>query len=79
MKRHKQIHGGANGAPWNADWRQYIERIERDALEEDGLTGAEVRRRLFEFAGGMIQKYRLVGMPMSYWQQLTENMRLAKE
>ncbi|MCK8499409.1 SitA6 family polymorphic toxin lipoprotein [Myxococcus fulvus] len=78
VKLHKQIHGGASGAPWNADWRQYIERIERDALE-DGASGAEVRKQLFEFAGGMIQKYRLVGMPMSYWQQLTANMRLAKE
>ncbi|AKF86295.1 hypothetical protein MFUL124B02_24545 [Myxococcus fulvus 124B02] len=38
-----------------------------------------MRKQLFEFAGGMIQKYGLVGMPMSYWQQLTANMQLAKE
>ncbi|MBZ4399386.1 TIGR02269 family lipoprotein [Myxococcus sp. AS-1-15] len=79
VKRHKEIHGGAYGAPWNADWRQFIERVEGEVAKKSDTTPEEVRRRLFDFAGLMIQKYRLVGMPMSYWQQLTANMQLSKD
>ncbi|MCE9667772.1 TIGR02269 family lipoprotein [Myxococcus stipitatus] len=74
VKRHKEIHGGgAEGAPWNKDWSDYIERLNKR------LPKRETRRLLFERAGYLIQKYRLVGMPMSYWQQLTANMRLAED
>ncbi|MCP3097283.1 TIGR02269 family lipoprotein [Myxococcus sp. K15C18031901] len=77
VKRHKALHSGERGAPWNAEWEAHIWRLERE--REAGLPRGEIRRRLFEFAGGMIQKYRLVGMPMSYWQQLTAKMRLAED
>ncbi|MCE9670755.1 TIGR02269 family lipoprotein [Myxococcus stipitatus] len=76
MKRHKELHRGERGAPWNADWEAFIWRMERE--REGGVPRSEIRRRLFEFAGGMIQRYRLVGMPLSYWQTLTANMRLAE-
>ncbi|MCP3104944.1 TIGR02269 family lipoprotein [Myxococcus sp. K15C18031901] len=73
VKRHKEIHGGAAGAPWNKDWSDFILGLDPD------LPKREIRRLLFERAGYMLQKYRLVGMPMSYWQQLTANMRLAED
>ncbi|NVJ21205.1 TIGR02269 family lipoprotein [Myxococcus sp. AM011] len=65
VKRHKEIHRGESGAPWNADWEDHILR-----LEGASLSPRDAKRRHFEHAGYMIQKYRLVGMPMSYWQQL---------
>ncbi|GEN11671.1 Myxococcus xanthus paralogous lipoprotein family TIGR02269 [Myxococcus fulvus] len=79
VKRHKEIHGGGHGAPWNADWLQYITQVEREANLEGGPRPAEVRQRLFDFGGLMVQRYRLVGMPMTYWQQLTANMRIAED
>ncbi|MCE9672101.1 TIGR02269 family lipoprotein [Myxococcus stipitatus] len=79
VKRHKEIHGGSYGAPWNEDWRRFIERLEMETRKKNRPTPSEVRQRLFDFGGLMIQKYRLVGMPMSYWQQLTLDIRLSKD
>ncbi|MCK8502769.1 TIGR02269 family lipoprotein [Myxococcus fulvus] len=73
VKRHKELHRGERGAPWNAEWSAFIEVLPRD------IGRRETRRRLFEHASSMIQRYRLVGMPMSYWQALTANMRLAED
>ncbi|MCP3105570.1 TIGR02269 family lipoprotein [Myxococcus sp. K15C18031901] len=65
VKRHKELHSGVRGAPWNADWEVLINQL----IEEEA-SPQESRRRLMEHAGYMIRKYGLVGMPMSYWQQL---------
>ncbi|MCE9671557.1 TIGR02269 family lipoprotein [Myxococcus stipitatus] len=65
VKRHKELHSGARGAPWNTDWEVLIHQ-----LQKERATKQESRRRLMEHAAYMIRKYRLVGMPMSYWQQL---------
>jgi len=65
VKRHKELHSGFQGAPWNADWAALIDKLLLERVSKD-----EARRRLMEHAGYMIRKYRLLGMPMSYWQQL---------
>ncbi|MCY0996736.1 TIGR02269 family lipoprotein [Myxococcus sp. MISCRS1] len=63
VAHHKRIHEGQYGGPWNRDWREFIARV-----EEDGSPAK--RWELMEQAGYMVQKYGLVGMPMSYWQKL---------
>ncbi|NTX40393.1 TIGR02269 family lipoprotein [Myxococcus sp. CA033] len=65
VRRHRQIHDGKDGGPWNADWRAFIEAKER------GISKA-TKWELMEHAGFMIQKYHLVGMPLSYWTKLDE-------
>ncbi|WP_342380692.1 TIGR02269 family lipoprotein [Myxococcus stipitatus] len=67
VKRHREIHDGVNGGPWNDDWRAFIRTADR--------PGKPARKwQLFDQAGYMVQKYQLVGMPMSYWQQLSTMM-----
>ncbi|MCP3164997.1 SitA6 family polymorphic toxin lipoprotein [Myxococcus qinghaiensis] len=63
VAHHRKIHEGPGGGPWNQEWRAYIERRQ----------GSRPPRRdeLFAQASGMIVRYGLVGMPMSYWQQLS--------
>ncbi|WP_163869308.1 TIGR02269 family lipoprotein [Myxococcus eversor] len=65
VRRHRQIHDGVDGGPWNEDWRAFIEK------KEKGRRKAR-KWELMEHAGFMIQKYHLVGMPMSYWTKLDE-------
>ncbi|RKH91920.1 TIGR02269 family lipoprotein [Corallococcus sp. AB045] len=57
---HKRIHRGANGGPWNQDWRDFI--------EDQGRTRDRVQH--FDHASLMIQKYGLFGLTMTYWQQV---------
>nr|BDT31085.1 TIGR02269 family lipoprotein [Myxococcus sp. MH1] len=63
VAQHKRIHRDGYGGPWNSDWREFIQRVEKDGKRAE-------RWELMEQAGYMIQKYGLVGMPMSYWQKL---------
>ncbi|RYZ15354.1 MAG: TIGR02269 family lipoprotein [Myxococcaceae bacterium] len=57
---HARIHRGEAGAPWNKDWKLFI--------DEEGLNASVARH--FEYASWMIQKYELFGLPMSYWQKV---------
>ncbi|RKG97745.1 TIGR02269 family lipoprotein [Corallococcus sp. CA047B] len=56
---HKRIHRGANGGPWNEDWRNYVR-----------LYGTRSKEAHFDQASLMIQKYGLFGLTMTYWQQM---------
>ncbi|MFP2899445.1 TIGR02269 family lipoprotein [Corallococcus sp. 4LFB] len=57
---HARIHRGAQGGPWNRDWRVFLDR-------DDGKVPIS---KYFEHASWMIQKYELFGLPMTYWQQI---------
>ncbi len=59
VEKHRSIHRGANGGPWNAAWRQF-----RDA-HQDGATKEEI----FRYAGQLIYQFELFGPVMPYWKQ----------
>ncbi|NVJ20968.1 TIGR02269 family lipoprotein [Myxococcus sp. AM011] len=65
VRRHREIHDGKDGGPWNKDWRAFIRMKEQKGRRA-------MKWELMEYAGVMIQRYNLVGMPMSYWTKLDE-------
>lgn len=61
VEEHKRVHAGGNGGPWNRDWRVWIAENRDTASRED----------YFLQGGKMVERYGLVGMPMTYWQRLS--------
>ncbi|WP_224244126.1 SitA6 family polymorphic toxin lipoprotein [Hyalangium gracile] len=60
VTKHRSIHLGANGGPWNAAWRKFIE-----AHQEEGVTKEEIYR----YAGQLIYEFELFGPVVPYWKQ----------
>jgi uncharacterized lipoprotein (TIGR02269 family) len=55
VEKHRSIHRGANGGPWNAEWEKWIR-------ENGGATKEEI----FRYAGQLIYEFELFGPVMPY-------------
>nr|WP_323395768.1 TIGR02269 family lipoprotein [Myxococcus guangdongensis] len=58
---HRRVHAGKHGGPWNRDWRLWIQ----------GHRGPPSRAEHFRYGGTMVERYGLIGVPMTYWQRLS--------
>jgi uncharacterized lipoprotein (TIGR02269 family) len=58
VEKHRSIHRGANGGPWNAAWDTFI-KANRNAKPEE----------IYRFAGQLIYEFQLFGPVMPYWRQ----------
>lgn len=58
---HRRVHAGKNGGPWNRDWFNWIPQNGRSAKRAD----------YFRHGGEMVERYGLIGIPMTYWQRLS--------
>ena len=60
VEKHRSIHRGENGGPWNAAWRKFIEpRQDKRAPKEE----------IYRYAGQLIYEFELFGPVMPYWTQ----------
>jgi len=60
VEKHRSIHRGAKGGPWNAAWEKFI----NDNKDKD-VTTAEIHR----YAGQLIYEFELFGPVLPYWKQ----------
>jgi uncharacterized lipoprotein (TIGR02269 family) len=59
VEKHRSIHRGANGGPWNATWEKFInEQTENPPKEE-----------IFRYAGQLIYEFELYGPVSPYWKK----------
>jgi uncharacterized lipoprotein (TIGR02269 family) len=58
VEKHRSIHRGADGGPWNAAWRGYIKEHRRATPEE-----------IYRYAGQLIYEFELFGPVVPYWKQ----------
>jgi uncharacterized lipoprotein (TIGR02269 family) len=58
VEKHRSIHRGANGGPWNAAWRKWT-------LANDGANPEEI----FRYAGQLIYEFELFGPVLPYGKQ----------
>ena len=58
VEKHRSIHRGTNGGPWNAAWNKFIQEND-DAVPEE----------IFRYAGQLIYEFELLGPVMSYRRQ----------
>jgi len=60
VEKHRSIHRGANGGPWNAAWDKFInERLVRPVSKEE----------IYRYAGQLIYEFQLFGPVIPYWKQ----------
>jgi uncharacterized lipoprotein (TIGR02269 family) len=59
VEKHRSIHRGANGGPWNEAWWKFIQK------HKEGVTREEIHR----YAGQLIYEFQLFGPVMPYWKQ----------
>jgi uncharacterized lipoprotein (TIGR02269 family) len=59
VEKHRSIHRGANGGPWNAEWQRFIQLNLRGAPKE----------KIFKHAGQLIYQFELFGPVMPYWKR----------
>lgn len=57
--KHRSIHLGKNGGPWNEAWRRFI-------LQH--LAGAP-KEEIYRYAGQLIYEFELFGPVLPYWKQ----------
>ncbi|MDY7225574.1 TIGR02269 family lipoprotein [Hyalangium rubrum] len=55
VEKHRDIHRGAQGGPWNAAWRRYVEK-NQGALKPD----------VMKYAGQLIYEFELFGVVVPY-------------
>lgn len=58
VQKHRNIHRGERGGPWNAAWLQWI-------MKNQGAEKAEIYR----YAGQLIYEFELFGPVVPYWHQ----------
>ncbi len=61
VEKHRSIHRGLNGGPWNAAWAKFIQ-------ENDDASPEEI----FRHAGQLIYEFELFGPVMPYGRQLRQ-------
>jgi uncharacterized lipoprotein (TIGR02269 family) len=61
VEKHRSIHRGANGGPWNDAWRRFIE----DRQDPEKVSKEEIYR----YAGQLIYEFQLFGPVVPYWKQ----------
>jgi uncharacterized lipoprotein (TIGR02269 family) len=59
VEKHRSIHRGANGGPWNDAWRKFIEKKRTTASKEE----------IYRYAGQLIYEFELFGPVIPYWKQ----------
>lgn len=59
VEKHRSIHQGVKGGPWNAAWRRFRDEHQEGATKEE----------IFRYAGQLIYQFQLFGPVMPYWQQ----------
>lgn len=59
LEKHRSIHRGANGGPWNAAWARFI---------QENLAGAP-KEKIHRYAGQLIYEFELFGPVMPYSRQ----------
>lgn len=60
VEKHRSIHRGANGGPWNEAWRQFI---------KDHQAGEVTKAEIYRYAGQLIYEFQLFGPVIPYWKQ----------
>ncbi len=61
VEKHRSIHRGANGGPWNEAWRKFID----DHRDEEDVS----REEIYRYAGQLIYEFQLFGPVVPYWKQ----------
>jgi uncharacterized lipoprotein (TIGR02269 family) len=59
VEKHRSIHRGANGGPWNAAWDKFIKEHQRKVAKEE----------IYRYAGQLIYEFELFGPVVPYWKQ----------
>jgi uncharacterized lipoprotein (TIGR02269 family) len=60
VQKHRSIHRGENGGPWNAAWRKFINtHRDKDVPKEE----------IYRYAGQLIYEFELFGPVVPYWKQ----------
>lgn len=60
VQKHRSIHRGANGGPWNAAWDKFInERLNKLVSKEE----------IYRYAGQLIYEFELFGPVIPLWKQ----------
>ena len=60
VQKHRSIHRGANGGPWNAAWDKFInQRLEKPVSKEE----------IYRYAGQLIYEFELFGPVIPLWKQ----------
>jgi uncharacterized lipoprotein (TIGR02269 family) len=68
VEKHRSIHRGVSGGPWNAAWDKFIQ-------ENDDATPEEI----FRYAGQLIYEFELFGPVMPYGRRLAQPMSSGSE
>ncbi|NTX39368.1 TIGR02269 family lipoprotein [Myxococcus sp. CA033] len=61
VAEHRRVHEGKDGGPWNRDWFDWIQANRLRATRADH----------FRHGGRLVERYGLLGVPMTYWQRLS--------
>ncbi|WZX23595.1 TIGR02269 family lipoprotein (plasmid) [Myxococcus stipitatus] len=56
---HQELHKLAGGGPWNTEWLEFRRRTK----------GQATRQAHYDHASYLMAKYKMWGIPMTYWQQ----------
>jgi uncharacterized lipoprotein (TIGR02269 family) len=59
VEKHRSIHRGANGGPWNAAWYKFIDAHREGAPKEE----------IYRYAGQLIYEFELFGPVVPLWKQ----------
>ena len=60
VEKHRNIHRGANGGPWNAAWARFIN-------EHSAIPPA--KEEIYRYAGQLIYEFELFGPVIPQWKQ----------
>jgi uncharacterized lipoprotein (TIGR02269 family) len=59
VEKHRSIHRGADGGPWNAAWDRFIK----------AHPGRVKKEEIYRYAGQLIYEFELFGPVVPYWKQ----------
>jgi uncharacterized lipoprotein (TIGR02269 family) len=59
VEKHRSIHRGANGGPWNAAWEKFIK----------AHPGRTPQEEIYRYAGQLIYEFELFGPVVPLWKQ----------
>src|SRR5262245_19945139 len=59
VEKHRSIHRGANGGPWNAAWYKFI---------NEHLVTPVSKEEIYRYAGQLIYEFELFGPVVPYWK-----------
>ncbi|HVG64316.1 MAG TPA: TIGR02269 family lipoprotein [Hyalangium sp.] len=59
VEKHRSIHRGERGGPWNAAWEKFINEHKETVSKEE----------IYRYAGQLIYEFQLFGPVVPYWKQ----------